>query len=72
MSGWIVRLTDQATQDVEDILDWTLAQFGTRQLEIYTDAINDAKLGVRSCNHSSSGLPRHSRRTYVRVGGDGD
>ncbi|MFZ2124789.1 type II toxin-antitoxin system RelE/ParE family toxin [Rhodoferax sp.] len=42
MSGWTVRLTDQATQDVEDILDWTLAQFGTRQLEIYTDAINDA------------------------------
>ncbi|MFZ3125191.1 MAG: type II toxin-antitoxin system RelE/ParE family toxin [Acidovorax sp.] len=42
MSSWSVRLTDQAAQDVEDILDWTLEQFGPRQLEIYTDAINDA------------------------------
>lgn len=41
MSGWKVRLTDQATQDIEDILDWTLQQFGSRQLDIYTDAIND-------------------------------
>lgn len=42
MSGWTVRLTAQAAQDVEDILDWTLQQFGAQQLEIYTDAINDA------------------------------
>ena len=42
MSGWTVRLTDQAAQDVEDILAWTFQQFGSQQLEIYTDAINDA------------------------------
>ena len=42
MSRWTVRLTDQASQDVEDILDWTFQQFGLRQLEIYTDTINDA------------------------------
>lgn len=42
MSAWTVRLTDQATQDTEDILDWTFQQFGSRQLEIYTDAINAA------------------------------
>jgi toxin ParE1/3/4 len=42
MSVWTVRLADQAAQDVEDILDWTVLQFGAKQLEIYTDAINDA------------------------------
>ena len=42
MSGWTVRLADQAAQDVEDILDWTLEQFGPLQLEIYTDVINNA------------------------------
>ncbi len=42
MSGWSVRLTDQAAQDVEDILDWTLVQFGPLQLESYTEVINDA------------------------------
>jgi toxin ParE1/3/4 len=42
MSGWTVRLADRAAQDVEDILDWTLEQFGPLQLESYTDVINDA------------------------------
>ncbi len=42
MSGWTVRLADQATQDIEDILDWTLEQFGPLQLASYTDVINDA------------------------------
>lgn len=42
MSGWTVRLADQAAQDVEDILDWTLEQFGPFQLESYTEVINDA------------------------------
>ena len=42
MMGWTVRLTAQADQDVEDILDWTLEQFGPLQLESYTDVINDA------------------------------
>ena len=38
MSGWTVRLADRAAQDVEDILDWTLEQFGPLQLETYADA----------------------------------
>jgi toxin ParE1/3/4 len=42
MSGWTVRLADRAAQDVEDILDWTLEQFGPLQLETYTDVINNA------------------------------
>ena len=42
MSGWTARLADRAAQDVEDILDWTLEQFGPLQLESYTDVINDA------------------------------
>ncbi|OIP15761.1 MAG: hypothetical protein AUK51_12450 [Comamonadaceae bacterium CG2_30_59_20] len=42
MSGWTVRLTDHAAQDVEDILAWTFQQYGSQQLEIYTDAVNDA------------------------------
>lgn len=42
MSGWIVRLTAQATQDVEDILDWTFLQFGPLQMASYTDVINEA------------------------------
>lgn len=42
MSGWTVRLADRAAQDVEDIFDWTLEQFGPLQLESYTDVINDA------------------------------
>ena len=42
MSGWTVRLADQAAQDVEEILDWTLEQFGPLQMETYTEVINDA------------------------------
>lgn len=42
MNHWRVRLAHQAARDVEDILDWTLEQFGPLQLEIYTDAINNA------------------------------
>ena len=42
MSGWTVRLADQATQDVEDIIEWTLEQFGPLQVHVYADAINDA------------------------------
>lgn len=42
MSNWRVRLADQAAQDVEDILDWTLEQFGPMQLESYTEVISDA------------------------------
>lgn len=42
MSGWTVRLANQAAQDVEAILDWTLVQFGPLQTESYTGVINDA------------------------------
>jgi toxin ParE1/3/4 len=42
MSGWTVRLANQATQDVEDIIEWTLAQFGPLRVHVYADAINDA------------------------------
>lgn len=42
MSIWTVRLTTQATQDVEDILDWTFVQFGQLQMESYTAVINEA------------------------------
>jgi toxin ParE1/3/4 len=42
MNGWTVRLADQAAQDVEDILDWTLEQFGPMQLEAYTEVITGA------------------------------
>lgn len=42
MSHWTVRLTHQATQDVVNILDWTLEHFGPLQLSVYTDLINDA------------------------------
>ena len=58
MSSWAVRLTDQAAQDVENILDWTLEQFGLRQLEIYTDAINDA-LEVLNDGPTSAGVRWH-------------
>lgn len=42
MNGWTAHLTDQAAQDIENILDWTYEQFGLLQLEVYTDVINDA------------------------------
>lgn len=42
MSAWTVRLADRAAQDVEDILEWTLEQFGALQLATYTVVINDA------------------------------
>lgn len=42
MSGWTVRLADRAAQDVEEILGWTLEQFGPLKLETYTEVINDA------------------------------
>lgn len=42
MSGWIAHLTDQAAQDIENILDWTYEQFGPLQMDAYTAVINDA------------------------------
>jgi plasmid stabilization system protein ParE len=42
MSGWTAHLTDQAAQDVENILDWTYEQFGPLQMDAYTAVINDA------------------------------
>jgi toxin ParE1/3/4 len=42
MSGWTAHLTDQAAQDIENILDWTYEQFGPLQMDAYTDVINDA------------------------------
>jgi len=36
---WIVRLTRQAEQDLEDILTFTLEHFGLRQVEIYAEAL---------------------------------
>ncbi len=42
MTDWTVRLADQAAQDVEEILDWTLEHFGPLQLAVYTETINDA------------------------------
>ncbi|MDY0074211.1 MAG: type II toxin-antitoxin system RelE/ParE family toxin [Thauera sp.] len=42
MSGWNAHLTDQAAQDIESILDWTYGQFSKRQMDAYTDVINDA------------------------------
>jgi len=42
MSGWTARLTDQAAQDIENILDWTYEQFGPLQMEVYNAVINDA------------------------------
>lgn len=42
MSAWTVRLTDQAAQDIEEILDWTLEQFGPLQMESYGKVISDA------------------------------
>lgn len=42
MNGWTAHLTDQAAQEIEDILDWTYEQFGLLQMDVYTDVINDA------------------------------
>lgn len=42
MSGWTAHLTDQAAQDIENILDWTYEQFGALQMDAYTGVINDA------------------------------
>jgi len=42
MSGWTVRLTHQAAQDIEDILHWTFERFGPLQMAAYADVINDA------------------------------
>ena len=42
MSGWIARLTDNAAQDIETILDWTFEQFGPFQMDAYCGVISDA------------------------------
>ncbi len=42
MSRWCARLTDQALQDIESVLDWTHEHFGGLQMDAYTDVINDA------------------------------
>ena len=76
MTVWIVRLTDQATLDVENILDWTYEQFGLLQMEAYTDVINDAieamiegpkLIDVRKCSELGNDLAtlhvaRHGRK----------
>jgi plasmid stabilization system protein ParE len=41
MSGWTVRLTHQAAQDIENILHWTFERFGPLQMAAYADVIND-------------------------------
>ncbi len=42
MSAWTIRLTDQAAQDIEEVLDWTLEQFGPLQMGLYGKVISDA------------------------------
>lgn len=36
---WRVRLTDQAEQDLHDIVRWTAQNFGARQAEHYAETI---------------------------------
>jgi len=40
--GWTVRLTAAAEADFEDILRWTLDQFGERQARIYAETVSAA------------------------------
>ena len=42
MTTWSVRLANQAEQDVEDILLWTEAHFGTQQAEVYLEVMTTA------------------------------
>lgn len=41
-SPWLVRLTAAAETDFQDILRWTLAQFGQAQTQLYAETIADA------------------------------
>jgi toxin ParE1/3/4 len=36
---WTVRLTSTAEADFQNIIDWTLRQFGDRQARIYADTL---------------------------------
>lgn len=42
MQHWTVRLTASAEQDYEDILTWTLHNFGERQVNNYDETLSDA------------------------------
>ncbi len=42
LRGWTVRLTAAAEVDFEEILHWTVAQFGEAQARIYTETVSAA------------------------------
>ena len=39
---WPIRITAAAENDLQDILRWTVVQFGTTQARIYADTITSA------------------------------
>ena len=41
-SPWTVRLTATAERDFQDIIAWTLEEFGDRQARIYADVLSAA------------------------------
>ena len=69
-----LKFTDQAIEELDDILYWTITQFGARQAEAYKDllldrcrAIAEEKVVGRNCSLLLGAAPR-SVLQYISSG----
>lgn len=65
MKSWKVILTDSALADLDNILETTLEEFGTVQLERYTSLIQSA---IRELEEAGSSAPLLKGRPDIRPG----
>lgn len=65
MKPWKVILTDSALADLDNILETTLEEFGTVQLERYTNLIQSA---IRELEEAGRNAPLLKSRPDIRPG----
>lgn len=65
MKPWKVIITDSALADLDNILETTLEEFGTVQLERYTGLIQSA---IRELEGAGSSAPLLKSRSDIRPG----
>lgn len=65
MKPWKVIITDSALADLDNILETTVEEFGTVQLERYTGLIQSA---IRELEEAGSSAPLLKSRSDIRPG----
>lgn len=58
MKEWSVYLTERATQDIDNIIDWTLKHFGQQQMRTYANLIGN---GLTKLAQGPESLGVHKR-----------